>query len=105
MKAIPNGESDQINGIWNLDIATYDAECAIEAPSADDPTDNAYAVSNIRFEDWYDMTVLMWDAPTTTEKVSYRIYVKNYMIFYVVIDDVMEVRRILYNKRNLPRSI
>ena len=35
----------------------------------------------------------------------YRIYVKNYTIFYVVIGDVMEVRRILYNKRNLPRSI
>lgn len=35
----------------------------------------------------------------------YRIYVKNYMIFYVVIDDVMEVRRILYNKRNLPKNI
>jgi len=35
----------------------------------------------------------------------YRIYVKNYMIFYVVIDDVMEVRRILYNKRNLPENI
>ena len=30
----------------------------------------------------------------------YRIYVKNYTIYYVVIGDVMEVRRILYNKRN-----
>ena len=35
----------------------------------------------------------------------YRIYVKNYTIFYVVIGDVMEVRRILYNKRNLPQNI
>jgi len=35
----------------------------------------------------------------------YRIYVKNYTIFYVVIGDVMEVRRILYNKRNLPKNI
>ena len=35
----------------------------------------------------------------------YRIYVKNYTIFYVVIGDVMEVRRILYSKRNLPKSI
>lgn len=31
----------------------------------------------------------------------YRIYVRNYVIFYVVIDDVMEVRRILYNRRDL----
>ena len=31
----------------------------------------------------------------------YRIYVRNYTIFYVVIGDVMEVRRILYSRRNL----
>ena len=30
----------------------------------------------------------------------YRIYVKNFIVFYVVIGDVMEVRRILYGKRN-----
>ena len=34
----------------------------------------------------------------------YRIYVKNYIVFYVVIDDgnskIMEVRRFLYNKQD-----
>lgn len=30
----------------------------------------------------------------------YWIRVKNFMIFYVVIDNVMEVRRILYGRRN-----
>ena len=30
----------------------------------------------------------------------YRIYVGNYTVFYVLIDDVMEVRRLLYNHRN-----
>lgn len=30
----------------------------------------------------------------------YRIQVRNFIIFYVVIDNVMEVRRILYGKRN-----
>lgn len=30
----------------------------------------------------------------------YRIYVKNYVIYYVVIDNVMEVRRIVYNRRD-----
>ena len=35
----------------------------------------------------------------------YRIYVRNYIIFYVVIDDVMEVRRILYNRRNMKNHI
>ena len=36
------------------------------------------------------------------EHPYYRIQVKNYTIFYVVIDHVMEVRRILYSRRNLP---
>lgn len=36
----------------------------------------------------------------------YRIYVNHYIIFYVVIDDgvtvpIMEVRRILYNRKNI----
>jgi len=40
----------------------------------------------------------------------YRIYVRNFVIFYVVIDDdpqqkVMEVRRLLYNMRDKDKSI
>jgi hypothetical protein len=35
----------------------------------------------------------------------YRIYVKNYIIFYVVIGDVMEVRRIVYSRRNLSEQL
>lgn len=40
----------------------------------------------------------------------YRIYVKNYVVFYVVIDDegpdkIMEVRRFLYNKQNTKKLI
>lgn len=35
----------------------------------------------------------------------YRIHVKNYTVFYVVIDDVMEVRRILYNRRNIENLV
>ena len=30
----------------------------------------------------------------------YRIYIGNYTVFYVVIGDIMEVRRLLYNRRN-----
>ena len=36
---------------------------------------------------------------------DYRIYARNCVIFYVVIDDVMEVRRILYNRRDLQSLI
>ena len=40
----------------------------------------------------------------------YRIYVKNFVIYYVVIDDIgskkiMEVRRFLYNKQDLEQLI
>lgn len=35
----------------------------------------------------------------------YRIAVKNYTIYYVVIDRVMEVRRILYSRRDIAREI
>ena len=33
----------------------------------------------------------------------YRIYVKNYMIFYVVKNNTMEIRRILYSRRNFDK--
>ena len=35
----------------------------------------------------------------------YRIYVKNYTIFYVVKNDVMEVRRIYYSRRSFEKLI
>ena len=39
------------------------------------------------------------------EHPYYYIIVKNYIVFYVVIDDVMEVRRIMYNRRNISEQI
>ena len=35
----------------------------------------------------------------------YRIYVKNYVVYYVVIDDVMEVRRFLYGAQETKRHL
>lgn len=35
----------------------------------------------------------------------YRIRIKSYTVFYVVIDDVMEVRRFIYSKRNLKEMV
>lgn len=35
----------------------------------------------------------------------YRIFVKNFIVYYVVYDNVMEVRRILYNRRNIKELI
>ena len=39
------------------------------------------------------------------EHEYYRIYVKNYVVYYVVIDNVMEVRRIVYGKRDRKRLV
>lgn len=35
----------------------------------------------------------------------YRIYVRNYVIYYVVIENVMEVRRLLYNARDINKQL
>ena len=35
----------------------------------------------------------------------YRIRVKNYVIYYVVIDDVMELRRFVYNRRSIEKLV
>lgn len=35
----------------------------------------------------------------------YRIYIRNYVVYYVVIDDVMEVRRFLYGKRDIDKYL
>lgn len=47
--------------------------------------------------------------PYPTAKIReypyYRIYIRNYIIFYVVIDEIMEVRRFLYNARDLTRFL
>lgn len=44
-------------------------------------------------------------APYQSSKIRnhsyYRINVRNFSVFYVVIDDTMEVRRLLYSKRNI----
>ena len=39
------------------------------------------------------------------KETYYRIYVKNFTIFYVVIGDVMEVRRFIYGKRRLAELV
>ena len=35
----------------------------------------------------------------------YRINIRNYSVFYVVIDDIMEVRRFIYNRRDLTKIL
>lgn len=46
-----------------------------------------------------------YSSSTKRENNYYRLYVKNYTIFYVVKDNIIEIRRILYNKRNFDKFI
>jgi plasmid stabilization system protein ParE len=39
------------------------------------------------------------------EHPYYRIYIRNFTVWYVVIDNVMEVRRFLYNKMNAEKFL
>ena len=45
--------------------------------------------------------------PSTREREHpyYRIQVRNFTVFYVVIGDTMEVRRILYSRRNMQKLL
>lgn len=42
---------------------------------------------------------------TRKGNIYYRIYINNYIIFYTVSENIMIVRRILYNKRNIKEFI
>ena len=47
----------------------------------------------------------IWPSSKERKHQYRRINVKNYTVWYVVIDDVMEVRRILYSGRNEKRLL
>jgi mRNA-degrading endonuclease RelE of RelBE toxin-antitoxin system len=42
-----------------------------------------------------------YDSKKKREHPYYRIRIRNFTVWYVVIDNVMEVRRLLYNKRDI----
>ena len=46
-----------------------------------------------------------WKSEKVRDQVYYRIYVRRYTVFYVVYDDVMEVRRFLYTPSNWKRKL
>lgn len=54
---------------------------------------------------YQDLEEKLMYSPKERRYNYYRIYVNNYVVYYVVIDDegpdkIMEVRRFLYNKQN-----
>jgi addiction module RelE/StbE family toxin len=44
--------------------------------------------------------------PSRPIDTEYRLLtVKNYLVFYVVTDDIVEIHRVIYNKRNLSKIV
>jgi len=46
-----------------------------------------------------------YSSSTKRKNIYYKLYIKNYIVFYIVKDNIMEIRRILYNKRNFDKLI
>ena len=46
-----------------------------------------------------------YEPSTSLEDTYYRINVGNYSVFYVVFGHTMEVRRLIYSRRDLPRLL
>ena len=74
---------------------------------------NVIAANNLLSEIYKEINKRIYN-PKSYEKynstrkrknIYYRIHVKKYTIFYVVKDNKIEIRRILYNKRDLNKLI
>jgi len=53
----------------------------------------------------YTLEYLPYHSVRDRKQPYYRINIRNYSVFYVVLENVMEVRRFVYAKRNLPEII
>ena len=53
----------------------------------------------------YDESFEKYNSKKKRKNTYYRIYVKNYTIFYTIKDNAMEVRRILSSRRNFDKLI
>lgn len=84
-------------------IVNYIAYKLNNVPAADDLLNEIQKAIESRalFPDSYEKYV----SSKKRKNTYYRIYVKNYVIFYVVHDGIMEIRRILYSRRNIGNLI
>ena len=85
---------DDLNEI--VDYITYRLRNPLAAEHLVDEVERA-------IEDRLDCAESFEPYPSSRERKYpyYRIQVKNFTIFYVVIGDTMEVRRMIYSRRNL----
>ena len=49
----------------------------------------------------FPKAVMPWASPPETDTDYYALRVRNYLAFYVVLDDVVELRRFLYGRADL----
>ena len=49
----------------------------------------------------YPIGFKKYSSKNSIDEIYYKIQVKNFTVFYVVIEDVMECRRVIYSRRDL----
>lgn len=86
-----------------LQITDYITNVLGNASAADRLVD--HVVSSIRKRAENPLSFEAVQSVRDRQHPYYRIYVDNYIVFYVVIDDVMEVRRLVYKGRNIADQI
>ena len=79
---------------------TYDLSNPIVADNLIDNIDDSI-INRLQ----YPIGFRKYSSKNNPKETYYKIHVKNFTIFYVVIEDVMECRRIIYNRRDLENII
>ncbi len=81
-----------------LEIVNYISHELYNPEAAESFLDNVENAIMLRLKN--PLAFEAYNSSKAREHVYYRIYVQNYTIFYVVIGDIVEIRRILYSPRN-----
>lgn len=82
-----------------LEITLYISEVLMNPEAADKLVDKIEAA--ILERSYYPLSFGKYNSKRQHKHTYYRIHVNNYFVFYVVINDAMEVRRVIYDKRDI----
>ncbi|MBC7960429.1 MAG: type II toxin-antitoxin system RelE/ParE family toxin [Vallitaleaceae bacterium] len=97
LRYLPHFEEDLNKIVDYITFKLHNTMAAIEYVSMVEKAINNRLNSPLSFEPY--------PSNRRRKHTYYRIYIKNYIIFYVVIGQVMEVRRLIYSKRDMKQQI
>ena len=84
-------------------VVRYIVQKLDNPPAAERLLEQTYAAIKLRAEN--PLAFTPYDDGKKRKDKYYRININNYSVFYVVMENVMEVRRFIYNRRDLPNII